>query len=114
MATVFMVKPGPHQHSEGVDNFCRVPVWIKIHSLLCALDSVPLTVTVAVPPEAAGFLTATVRPTKVKGEEADYDFAVTFPPETDSDYPLTFATNLKHFNCKSFASWALLFNSVKR
>ncbi|KAI0691345.1 hypothetical protein BC835DRAFT_1417193 [Cytidiella melzeri] len=101
MATVLMVNAGPPQHGEGADDFRRVPLWIEIHGLSRALDSVPLTVTVAVPPEAAGFLTATVRPAKVKGEEADCDFAVTLPPETDSDYPLMFATTLDHFNCES-------------
>ncbi|KAI0681706.1 hypothetical protein BC835DRAFT_1531383 [Cytidiella melzeri] len=114
MATVLMVNAGPPQHGEGADDFRRVPLWIEIHGLSRALDSVPLTVTVAVPPEAAGFLTATVRPAKVKGEEADCDFAVTLPPETDSDYPLTVATTLDHFNCESFASWKSLLDGVER
>ncbi|KAI0695552.1 hypothetical protein BC835DRAFT_1527430 [Cytidiella melzeri] len=114
MATVLMVNAGPPQHGEGADDFRRVPLWIEIHGLSRALDSVPLTVTVAVPPEAAGFLTATVRPAKVKGEEADCDFAVTLPPETDSDYPLTFATTLDHFNCEPFASWKSLLDGVER
>ncbi|KAI0690311.1 hypothetical protein BC835DRAFT_1528884 [Cytidiella melzeri] len=112
MATVFMVNPGQRQHGEEVDGCRRVPLWIEIYGLSHTSDAVPLTVTVAVPPEAAGFLTATVRPAKVKGEEADYDFAVTLPPETD--YLLTFATTLKHFNCESFASWESLLNGVER
>ncbi|KAI0685876.1 hypothetical protein BC835DRAFT_1454589, partial [Cytidiella melzeri] len=62
------------------------------------------------PPEAAGFLTATVHSAKVKGKEANYDFAVTLPP---TDYPLMFATTLKHFNCKSFTSWESLLNGVE-
>ncbi|KAI0686372.1 hypothetical protein BC835DRAFT_1523126 [Cytidiella melzeri] len=102
MATVLMVNAGPPQHGEGADDFRRVPLWIKIHGLSRALDSV-----------AAGFLTATVRPAKVKGEEADCDFAVTLPPETDSDYPLTFATTLDHFNCEPFASWKSLLDGVE-
>ncbi|KAI0684133.1 hypothetical protein BC835DRAFT_1422542 [Cytidiella melzeri] len=42
MATVLMVNAGPHQHGEEVDNFHRVSLWIKIHGLSRALDSVPL------------------------------------------------------------------------
>ncbi|KAI0686025.1 hypothetical protein BC835DRAFT_1288727 [Cytidiella melzeri] len=30
-----------------------------------------------------------------------------------TNYPLTVATTLKHFNCESFASWELLLNSVE-
>ncbi|KAI0682166.1 hypothetical protein BC835DRAFT_1311632 [Cytidiella melzeri] len=111
MATVFMVNPGQQQHGEEVDSCRCVPLWIEIYGLSHTSDAVPLTVTVAVPPEAAEFLTAKVHPAKLKGEEPDYDFAVILPFE--NDYPLTFAAELKDFKCKSFTCWAALLNNVE-
>ncbi|KAI0685435.1 hypothetical protein BC835DRAFT_1310004 [Cytidiella melzeri] len=109
MVTVFMVNPGQRQHGKDVNSCRRVPLWIEIYGLSHTSDAVPLTVTVAVPPKAAEFLTAKVHPAKLEGEEPDYDFMVTLPSE--NDYLLMFAANLKDFKFESFTCWAALLNN---